>query len=125
MDERQAREMLAEELEGFAKSAHSLAVRTQGFHLAPMIDAMGRAAKLLRASDTAHMGWMPIRTAPKDGTRFLAYESGIEPFSEYVCWWNTRPTAFLAEPMWERDKDCEATPTHWQPLPAAPQKEGG
>lgn len=78
--------------------------------------------------------WLPIETAPRDGTRVLLYMTGGKQ-----CVARTEHHPF-GGPMWvvygEMGKpDCwclatedeETTPTHWQPLPAPPssaEKEG-
>ena len=69
--------------------------------------------------------WQPIETAPKDGTRFLAYQHpfGVEivyrhdpggenknPKHHYECWVFAHQLA--------GDYPCK--PTHWQPLPDPP-----
>ena len=56
--------------------------------------------------------WLPIETAPKDGTRFLAYEK--RDISHYPCWWNSD---FQGWSGWQDDWDSEPKPTHWMPLP--------
>lgn len=62
--------------------------------------------------------WLPIETAPKDGSEFLArwawYGGRIEVLSTY---WDKRPP--LAE--WRvtslLEMDVGFKPTHWMPLP--------
>lgn len=69
----------------------------------------------------AASGWRPIETAPKDGTRFLAFG-----------WWKpswTNPEPNVAV-MWRYDADtyCEGIggkATHWMPLPPAPTPTQG
>ena len=70
------------------------------------------------------MEWQDIATAPKDGTRFLAYQKG-EPIQE--CWWCED---FPEWQGWQNDNDWDSDPdpTHWMPLPAPPTlppNEGG
>ena len=60
------------------------------------------------------MEWQDIATAPKDGTRFLAYQKG-DPIQE--CWWCED---FPEWTGWQNDYDSEPAPTHWMPLPAPP-----
>ena len=74
------------------------------------------------------MGWQAIETAPKDGTRFLAYEP---TYGVGSCFWQRvvtgRPYADEAEEIqgWRlngmmfREGDIDQ-PTHWMPLPTAP-----
>lgn len=55
--------------------------------------------------------WQPIETAPKDGTRFWAYEKGAGPDC-YECWWQND---FGHWEGWQTDWDNEPDPTHWRP----------
>lgn len=59
--------------------------------------------------------WHPIETAPKDGSRFLAYER--RDVSHYPCWWCND---FSIWEGWQDDWDSEPEPTHWMPLPEPP-----
>lgn len=72
------------------------------------------------------MSWQPIEAAPKDGTRVLLYcnSRGI------VCGeWNNDKYAKKPRPYWANDRERlfgvtetrADQPTHWQPLPEAPQ----
>lgn len=64
--------------------------------------------------DARAMGpeWQPIETAPKDGTQILMVIAGYEP----LCGRWRRGT-------WTSDPDkAYFSPTHWQPLPAAPKE---
>lgn len=62
------------------------------------------------------MEWMPIETAPKDGTEFLAYWSNMRGAFEFIQPMNWKDDKFVIS--WDHD-DC-VTPTHWMPLPAPP-----
>ncbi|CAA6603742.1 conserved hypothetical protein [Rhodospirillaceae bacterium LM-1] len=62
------------------------------------------------------MTWIPIETAPQDGTRILVYDAN--PFEEYdryavVKWEDTIGT-------FENADGRSIWPTHWMPLPAPP-----
>jgi hypothetical protein len=61
------------------------------------------------------MNWQTIETAPRDGTRFLAFE-GFEPNIESASYDDDfglfRPCSNRSE-FWKQ-------PTHWMPLPDAP-----
>ena len=63
------------------------------------------------------LGWLPIETAPKDGTPILAAVIGIhtpmEIEADGVMWTWAHGTNTL------RSFDCFAT--HWQPLPEPPK----
>lgn len=63
------------------------------------------------------MDWKPIETAPKDGTRFLAYEHQSD-YNHYECWWQSD---FAEWEGWQNDWDSEPIPTHWMPLPEPPK----
>ena len=63
--------------------------------------------------------WQPIATAPKDGTRFMAYEeTGEGCISE--CWWHLEVNDWEG---WQNDYDSEPEPTHWMPLPTPPEPD--
>jgi hypothetical protein len=65
--------------------------------------------------------WQPIETAPKDGTRFLAYEGGRE-CKHYECWWNSD---FSDWEGWQDDWGGEPEPTHWMPFLPPPRALAG
>ena len=69
-------------------------------------------------------GWMPISSAPKDGTEILAYEPPRH-----------NDPSLYAVVHWSADYDDEVFPwrttestryaevfTHWQPLPSPPEE---
>jgi hypothetical protein len=82
------------------------------------------------------MDWKPIRTAPKDGTAFLAYgrhvgspsdaQRGVEPGDHWwaiILWDIWREPGLLQKNRWCFAKDGAVTwsdPTHWMPLPDPP-----
>lgn len=58
------------------------------------------------------MGWQPIETAPKDGTPFLTFDGDFHG----IDIWDRGNRIFI----------CDASrkftyPTHWMPLPSAPE----
>lgn len=71
------------------------------------------------------MTWQPIETAPKDGTRILAYDiKDAEDTQPQIALW----LAHAEEPGWYISLDHQAMngdlwnpPTHWMPLPEPPQ----
>jgi hypothetical protein len=75
----------------------------------------------------AATAWMPIETAPKDGTRILAYQPdgqwrGNNPDRrerQEVVYWH-QPGNPAADGFWMP----YLRPTHWMPLPAPPTAEG-
>ncbi len=80
----------------------------------------------VKAWQQAGQQWQPIETAPKDGTRVVvASEVGVwvstyeENVLGQVGWIGSSPNHPLSQP------DFKMTPTHWQPLPAAPDTKGG
>ena len=85
--------------------------------------------------------WLPIETAPKDGTMFLCWVSA-ERYSQEdgggsgighdvsqidFCWWRSgpieMPDAGYFDPSCGQIGDAQAV-THWMPLPKAPAMEG-
>lgn len=70
-------------------------------------------------------GWQPIEKAPKDGTMILVYTPDpSEPIAavtweEYdIEYWHVHDRKFEPRPL------RRSAPTHWMPLPAAPDQEG-
>lgn len=66
--------------------------------------------------------WMPIETAPKDGTRLLVF---VPPYGSFTAH-NT--FILLGGPKEDRWRvsgliNREAEPTHWMPLPPPPEVE--
>lgn len=66
--------------------------------------------------------WQPIETAPRDGTRILAWIPRGNNKHE-VIWMGTLPSGrvrWLFSHGWISAGDFQ--PTHWMPLPAPPTK---
>lgn len=66
------------------------------------------------------MGWQPIETAPKDRDILVYIPDADDPI-DIVCWANYRPRGFF----WAHARCADGShvsyePTHWQPLPEAP-----
>ncbi len=64
-------------------------------------------------------GWMPIESAPRDGSDFLAFDGDFIEVCKFVdgkllLSWSGDPFSTSS------NIDCDAT--HWQPLPAPPRK---
>lgn len=74
--------------------------------------------KNIKALQNAGAQWMPIETAPKDGTAFLALEGEFSYKASFhlqdddgrIVW-----ESYCGQPV-----VCDPEPTHWMPLPAAP-----
>jgi hypothetical protein len=66
------------------------------------------------------MEWMPIETAPKDGTTVLTYRPTTPPHFEGMHWVD-------GDWYWSYDGDgpdhCSVQPTHWMPILPPPPKE--
>lgn len=71
-------------------------------------------------------GWMPIESAPKDGTEYLGYDAKRNKFD--VCVFIDSPyvghTAAQSDGEYGAGPDEFETPTHWQPLPPPPTESG-
>lgn len=85
-------------------------------------DRMSEAERAMSES-----GWMPIESAPKDGTRFLARFRGetiiakrAAHFGEWVginiTWYDGGVSVTSL-----RDEMGNGGPTHWMPLPEPPE----
>lgn len=70
------------------------------------------------------MMWLPIETAPQDGTEFLAYDAKAEKMD--VCKWSLAWGVVPVQSDGEYGPlECEfgyetGAITHWMPLPANP-----
>lgn len=64
--------------------------------------------------------WMPIETAPKDGTHILTYRKN---HAIVETWYQE---SILGNPVWGGNGWNYAewdSPTHWMPLPALPKEK--
>ena len=62
--------------------------------------------------------WRPIETAPKDGTQLLLCVGGWR----FIGWWGQQ-YGNLYPPSWcEGERGENLQPTHWMPLPDAPEE---
>lgn len=78
-------------------------------------------------------GWLPIETAPKDGSAVLVHPPTWDDSARTcsVATYNLDQYAMKPRPYWERDDAMgkvgysrDKPPTHWRPLPPAPSTEG-
>lgn len=63
-------------------------------------------------------GWMPIETAPKDGTEFIAAYAR-QGFVKELVRWNTVHKFWISKGEWL--PGFEANATHWIPIPEDPK----
>lgn len=78
------------------------------------IDAI--EAALLAAREQGQPQWMPIETAPRDGTRVLVYIEGGG------LYWRIIARTLDESGGWYTDPGKHhVQPTHWQPIPAPPE----
>lgn len=69
--------------------------------------------------------WMPIETAPKDGTEILGFEPGWKVgIIAGICWdkdrWHGGPGWTWAR-LKNADESNNCDPTHWMALPEPPK----
>lgn len=66
--------------------------------------------------------WLPIETAPKDGTVVLVYAENRNVTTKhyYLAWFDAR-TANKHRPAWYSGS-WAVQATHWQPLPLPPKE---
>ena len=106
-----------------------------------IIAVLQSAAHPETPADAQGREWMPIETAPRDGTFiFVAHQNENGKWSRYIAFYAPERTLPLGEDNFidcdgddefapagfytdtsdeERVTSCD--PTHWMPLPAAPQ----
>lgn len=65
-------------------------------------------------------GWLPIESAPKDGTEILVYCPNQKRMQHVAHWWRS---ADGLSGRWENSQCGQCKPTHWMPPPAPPQKD--
>jgi Lar family restriction alleviation protein len=80
----------------------------------------------LHAASVRDGGWMPIESAPRDGTRVLIYQQKNTKQRKYwgvfIGFLHT-PGNGKDPPFWECEGSSQRlSPTHWQPLPAPPMQ---
>lgn len=85
--------------------------------------------RILSALDIAEPGgWRPIESAPKDGTRFLAWfpaqTAGSSDFIAHqsVAWSAPNGVIWTVERIYVVERE-HPSPTHWRPLPATPEEK--
>lgn len=69
-----------------------------------------------KAPTAAPDAWHGVESAPKDGTEILLYNKHK---GRYIGWWREAESEDEIS-MWVGHCD-PSLPTHWQPIPAAPQ----
>ena len=89
---------------------------------------MSKTDMPVKVASTAELGaWLPIETAPKDGTRIMVFCPWVGvcgPANWDVCWFAKKPRPFWThwgERIWGTSREREDQPTHWMPLPDPPQ----
>lgn len=65
--------------------------------------------------------WLPIETAPKDGTRILATCADAQAPRASVTWWDDKWMIQMVPDKFVSGDPRQWFPTHWMPLPAAPK----
>lgn len=67
--------------------------------------------------------WQPIKTAPKDGTKVLAFEQSKYYPIFHVASWNKDDHFWFVARKGEGYEEQIITihPSHWQPLPQPPE----
>jgi hypothetical protein len=65
-----------------------------------------------------HGEWLPIETAPKDGTEVLVYGLDYDEQVIAIVEWDATNGVYSRGPMGDYFSFDE--PTHWMPLPAPP-----
>lgn len=101
-----------------------------GFDAWDAWQAADKAATERERERAAKVEWLPIETAPKDGTNILVMYTHIETqvvhnafwMSEKDCWDGDNPVGWWSYVRSEVSRellDGWRTPTHWMPLPGA------
>lgn len=114
------------ELQAENKSWHEMvdSVNQTNQAMGNMLNDLEAKVKELEAKVEGN-GWLPIETAPKEGSQILIFEKRVYKLDEeemFIARW--------IEDGWyigdNDDVDCWAeNPTHWMPLPELPTKIKG
>lgn len=114
--------VIREVLQRYANADAGVVRLLAGFKATPeMRDPHSLAEAALALLDSAlasDQGWLPIETAPRDGTRVLLWSSDkdvcSEPYAKLSRW---------HEGFWRGvGFNFSANATHWQPLPTPPSQ---
>lgn len=73
-------------------------------------EALSHAIEVMKRSE-----WQPIETAPRDGTRIRCLVIN----DEFILHWEQEDDEYPAG--WCDDDKTDWNPTHWMPLPDAPE----
>ena len=101
-------------------------------HSEPWYTTGEDARRKIRSAITALEGmqWQPIETAPK-GISVLVYPPTWINLTASIARWDDDEYAKNPKPYWNRSDDLgerrnsrNNPPTHWMPLPAAPNETG-
>lgn len=68
-------------------------------------------------------GWMPIETAPRDGTWILAVNAETNPERQHVVHYSERHGTLYPWITDSAPMSFVAGITHWQPLPPLPERK--
>lgn len=80
-----------------------------------VVDHLPAIIAALRAQE-----WMPIETAPRDGTKVLLWPGYLMGGDPMTGWW-----ARLARKWVAAGEPFDSQPTHWRPLPTPPAHDKG
>jgi hypothetical protein len=90
----------------------------------PLCDSSGNTAEeAAKAWNTRASGWLPIETAPRDGTDVDLWIKFEDIQMRLIdCWWCPDAQSWYHPDMCgEPSKLDDCTPTHWMPIPKAPE----
>jgi hypothetical protein len=85
---------------------------------------------------TCSASWLPIETAPRDGTDIIVGFDSTSVWVVHVAWWRELEDWMRDDPQWSEEDvgwwsytkhsvtqeklEGHRTPTHWMPLPSLP-----
>lgn len=88
---------------------------------------------------TCSASWLPIETAPKDGSDIIVGFDSASVWIVHVAWWRDLEDWMRDDPQWSEEDvgwwsytnhsvtqeklEGHRTPTHWIPLPSLPNDE--
>lgn len=85
-----------------------------------MQEVMERACERQNRPLKETVGWRPIETAPRDGRQVLIFVNGLVRQARFSTHRRAKTNWIVC---WDGHYSASSNPTHWMPLPEAPNAQ--